>query len=708
MANGATNTVSEFAPGSTTPTATLTGLDYPDALAFDSSGNLYVANGATNTVSEFAPGSTTPTATLTGLNEPHALAFDSSGNLYVANEGSSTVSEFAPGSTTPTAVLFGLDYPDALAFDSSGNLYVANGATNTVSEFAPGSTTPTATLTGLSGPRALAFDSSGNLYVANCTTKTVSEFAPGSTTPTATLSGLDFPDALAFDSSGNLYVANEDDGTVSKFTPVATTAAGGVVIRSSLPSRPMSLGGTNNAVTGINLTSAELAQIRTTAIGTLTVGDNSQIGNITFTTATPATPPGASTLVVESPAGTGQIILDDDAGAGTGLNGNGGTVTLTAGTGGIAAPISMAGVPLATQGFNATGLTLTPTLSSAPTPGAQLMLVNNTATPPSTYSVAYPITGVFTNLPRGGTISASYGGTSYSFQVNYAGGDGNDLVLTNVNPAQAITTTTLLASSKNPSISGQSVTFTATVSANSPGSGTPSGTVTFYDAGTPIDTETLAVISGADQASFATSGLAVGHHSITAAYNGDSDFATSTSSALNQTIQNETPGSTTTTVFASLGRSVFGQPVTLTATVSAKVAGAGTPTGTVTFMDGATALGTETLTAGLATLTTSGLPAGTDPITAVLCGRYWLPDQHLEKSERNGQSSFANCVGHIHHESVRLWADGDLHGHSQCCGSQWGHAYRQCDLLQLGHKAGQANARQQRQGHLQYFEFECY
>ena len=78
--------MSEFAPGSTTPTATLTGLTHPDALAFDSSGNLYVANcSGSNTVSEFAPGSTTPTATLTGLNDPEALAFDSSGNLYVAN-----------------------------------------------------------------------------------------------------------------------------------------------------------------------------------------------------------------------------------------------------------------------------------------------------------------------------------------------------------------------------------------------------------------------------------------------------------------------------------------------------------------------------------------------------------------------------------------------------------------------------------------------
>ena len=119
-------------------------------------------------MSEFAPGSTTPTATLTGLTDPVALAFDSSGDLFVANYGSGTVSEFAPGSTTPTATLTGLTDPYALAFDSSGNLFVANGNNpGTVSEFAPGSTTPTATLTGLTDPHALAFDSSGNLYVAN-------------------------------------------------------------------------------------------------------------------------------------------------------------------------------------------------------------------------------------------------------------------------------------------------------------------------------------------------------------------------------------------------------------------------------------------------------------------------------------------------------------------------------------------------------------
>ena len=74
--------------------------DRPRRLAFDASGNLYVANSGNDTVSKFAPGSTHAQRTLTGLIRPFALAFDGSGNLYVANSGN-TVSKFAPGSTTP-------------------------------------------------------------------------------------------------------------------------------------------------------------------------------------------------------------------------------------------------------------------------------------------------------------------------------------------------------------------------------------------------------------------------------------------------------------------------------------------------------------------------------------------------------------------------------------------------------------------------------
>jgi hypothetical protein len=66
----------------------------------------------------------------------------------------------------------------------------------------------------------------------------------------------------------------------------------------------MSIGGTKNAVNGINLTDAELAQIYTTPNGTITFGDNSQTGNITFTNAGAITTPGGSALVVQSATGT--------------------------------------------------------------------------------------------------------------------------------------------------------------------------------------------------------------------------------------------------------------------------------------------------------------------------------------------------------------------------------------------------------------------
>ncbi len=341
------------------------------------------------------------------MDDPDALAFDSSGNLYVANDDNSTVEKFAPGSTTSSATYSaGVSEPEALAFDASGNLYVANGGNNTVrssrrehdgqrhllrrcarsrcpgvrlqrqpvrrqwlywsavSKFAPGSTTASATYSaGVDQPEALAFDSSGNLYVANAENSTVEEFAPGSTTASATYSaGVSFPEALAFDSSGNLYVANEDNSTVEKFAPGSTPAAGGVVIQSSVESRPMLIGGTNNnPVAGINLTSAELAQIITTSTGTVTIGDSQQTGNITFSTATPATTAGAVVNVVQSTAGAGQIILDDGAGTATALNGNGGNISITAGTGGIAAlAASNSTAEIATTGASVTLFTSGP------------------------------------------------------------------------------------------------------------------------------------------------------------------------------------------------------------------------------------------------------------------------------------------------------------------------------------------------------------
>src|SRR5208283_3102892 len=110
----------------------------------------------------------------------------------------------------------------------------------------------------------------------------------------------------------------------------------------------------------------------------------------------------------------------------------------------------------------------------------------------------------------------------------------------------------------------------------------------------------------------------VGTDSLTAQYLGDSNFAVSTSSAVSVTI-NPVGVATTTTLTSSTNPSLFGQSVTFTATV-APSSGSGTPTGSVTFYDGSTALGTVTLSSKKASLKTTSVPVGSQPITAVYSG----------------------------------------------------------------------------------------
>ena len=161
----------------------------PTGIAFDSHGNLWVANGTGNTLVEYTAaqtdtgGALTPAITLTAsgnsIHGPMMIAFDASGNLWVANGNQvnySSVVEFsaaqlaASGSPAPKVTLTSnagsLNQPTGLAFDNSGDLWVSNMGANTVVEFTPsqiassGSPTPTVTVSGpsLNGPAGLAFD----------------------------------------------------------------------------------------------------------------------------------------------------------------------------------------------------------------------------------------------------------------------------------------------------------------------------------------------------------------------------------------------------------------------------------------------------------------------------------------------------------------------------------------------------------------------
>src|ERR1043166_8410258 len=106
---------------------------------------------------------------------------------------------------------------------------------------------------------------------------------------------------------------------------------------------------------------------------------------------------------------------------------------------------------------------------------------------------------------------------------------------------QKPTATTTAGASPSVSCLGQPVTFSVAVAANGSDLGTPTGTVDFKDGSTVMDTETL---DGSGQASFSTSSLAAGSHSVTVQYSGDANFNGSTSLVLTETV-NTAPAVTT-------------------------------------------------------------------------------------------------------------------------------------------------------------------
>lgn len=244
------------------------------AIAADSSSTaapreaIYVSNGGGSYVTIYAVGSSgdvEPAYTIdgaaTGLNWPTAIAVDSSGKIYVLNENggarnSGRVVVFAAGSkgnVSPIATISGSDAglfsPNAIAVDSKGNIYVSNeggpnierpGGVAVYPAGSNGDVKPSATVrgadvnmqlpctdtccgndTGIQNPYGIAIDSRSNLFVTSTSGcprsqgESVRVFPAGSegnVRPSAIISGartgLDSPAGVALDPRGNIYVAN--------------------------------------------------------------------------------------------------------------------------------------------------------------------------------------------------------------------------------------------------------------------------------------------------------------------------------------------------------------------------------------------------------------------------------------------------------------------------------------------------------------------
>jgi sugar lactone lactonase YvrE len=198
-------------------------------------------------------------------------------------------------------------------------------------------------------------------------------------------------------------------------------------------------------------------------------------------------------------------------------------------------------------------------------------------------------------------ITATFAGDANDFTCQYAFVQTIDL---------APTSTKLITSSAVAQFAAP-IVLTATITGVS--ASTPTGNVNFMDGTTVLATLPLNALG---VAIYVNSSLTAGTHTITAAYQGDADYAESTSTQIITETIAQTP--TATALSTTTTSSISGRPVLLTAAVTA--AGGSLPTGTVVFMNGNIVLGTANIGHGVASLIVSNLNVGTNGVSAIYSG----------------------------------------------------------------------------------------
>lgn len=266
-------------------TTSATGLNCPEGAVTDVQGNVWVPDWGGNRVLEYTQPlsdgmaaslvigqsnftTNAPSAAADGFSSPHGLAFDNSGNLWVADSSNNRILEFAApfSSGMSASVVLGqaiqnaciasasnLCYPSDLGFDNGGDLWVVDNNNNRVVEYEPPfSAGQSASLVlgqpdfsskslgsgaaGLNYPWGIAIDGAGHVWVSDGLNWRVLRFSPpffngqaadlvlGHPNFTATVnnnpqSSISNPRGVAFDHEGSLYVADPFNSRVIVFAP---------------------------------------------------------------------------------------------------------------------------------------------------------------------------------------------------------------------------------------------------------------------------------------------------------------------------------------------------------------------------------------------------------------------------------------------------------------------------------------------------------
>ena len=634
--------------------ATLASLSSPTSVALDGAGNIYFAdsnnhairmvNVATGIITTVAgvPGvqgykGDGGSATLANLDTPDAVAIDAiNGYLYIADTGkqcspqsdptTGIISAFAGNHTAAytgdggPATSASLNGPWSVTVAPAGQVYIADQSNHCIRMVALDNTISTIAGNGTSGfsgdggpasaavfdsPAATALDVAGNLYIADSGNNRVrkinavtgeidtvagsaNESFSGDGGP-ANQAGFYGPYALVLDGPGNLYISDVFHNRIRKVNSssaiqnfptmrvqrVSSTQNETLENDGNAPLNISQINPSQNAqldpAATTCSTSTPLSSAYSCILGTQfapTVIGSPVKGTITVTSDSPNSP---QTVTL-----SGNVLVLDPV-----------TINLTT-----------SGSPSATNALVTFTITIT---STGVTPTGTVTFLDGT-TPIGTAILngagvaQFPTTSL---APGSHVITASYPG------------DTNNSPGTSSSVTQVVKdgTTTSLTSSQNPSSAHTSVTLSVTVLGTSI---IPVGTVTFLDGSTKLGT---AILDATGSASLNVTTFSVGTHRLTASYAGNANSLASTSVLLNQVV---VASSTTSMLVTNNADVVFGTTVGFTATVTA--GNGGTPTGTVTFKDGATTLANVTLVNATAIFNTSSLSVGPHSISVAYGG----------------------------------------------------------------------------------------
>lgn len=601
--------------GDTNTTATVPDAEYPNAIASNPVTNrTYVANAFANTVSVIDGSTNTTLAVVPVGSYPSMIAVNpATDKIYVANSDSSYLTVIDGGTNLTTNVAVN-GKPGAVAVNPVTNkIYTANRTTGYVTVIDGATNTPTTIFT----PSAYAVavnPITNRIYVSNNANDTVTVIN-GVTHQVQTVPVGRNPQGIAVNVQTNkIYVANNGDDTVTVIDGATNETAAFIVGNS--PAMVEVNPFTNTIYVPIPGDNGVFVADGATNEGNLVsleANPTSVTVDPVFNKAYVANYSSNIVSVVEGTSNSSARITVGSFPTAIALNPitNRAYVANWGGDVTVIAPYTAqnAQMTLAITGINdsqtVTGNAVFSTTNSAPTFSVAVQSEYAPLAPAPT-ALYYQVDTAQAEW-RMGTATSAPGANPGSYSLNLADvpiglhflyvyaayGDegtpenssqlsGNSPIISSlaaypflILPAP---TTTTLTADVNPQNHGSSVTFTATV-VPSVGSGLPTGTVSFFDGGSLLDDVAL---DGNGSATYQTSGLMAGTHSIVATYSGDSVFAGSNSAALQQVVSGVPAG---ITIYSGDGQTsavatAFGSPLVVTVTDSN---GNPVPNATVTF-----------------------------------------------------------------------------------------------------------------------------